>query len=79
MRQMVLFSQDEAFRERASFLCAGAKVAQSQHALTNLVEQRDPQAFQERYNMRLHELSHRGALAPFAGQGLRIGALDGSE
>src|SRR5438128_7753719 len=79
MRQIVLFSKDEAFRERASFLFAGANVAQSQNAFTNLVEQRDPHAFQERYNMMLHELSHSGALAPFAVQGLRIGALDGIE
>jgi len=79
MRQIVLFSKDEAFRERASFLFAGANVAQSQNAFTNLVEQLDPHAFQERYNMMLHELSHSGALAPFAVQGLRIGALDGIE
>jgi len=74
MRQIVFFSQDEAFRERASFLFAGANVAQSQNAFTNLVEQLDPHAFQERYNMMLHELSHSGALAPFAVQGLSIGA-----
>jgi hypothetical protein len=79
MRQIVLFSKDEAFRERASFLFAGAKVAQSQNAFTNLVEQLDPHVFQERYNMMLHELSHSGALVPFAVQGLRIGALDGIE
>jgi hypothetical protein len=79
MRQIVLFSQDEAFRERASFLFAGEKVVQSQNAFTNIVEQLDPHAFQERYNMMLHELSHSGAFTPFAVQGLRIGALDGIE
>jgi len=79
MRQMVLFSKDEALQERAAFLFAGGKVAQSQHALTNLVEQLDPQEFQQRYNTMLHALSHAGALQSFAVQGLRIAALDGIE
>ena len=45
MRQIVLLSQDEAFRARAAFLCAGGQMAQSQNAYTNLIEQLDPQAF----------------------------------
>jgi hypothetical protein len=79
MRQIVLLSKDEAFRERAAFLCAGGKIAQSQNAYTNLVEQLDPQAFQQQYNTILHSLSRDGLLAPFAVQGLRIAALDGIE
>jgi hypothetical protein len=79
MRQIVLLSKDEAFQERADFLFAGGKVAQSQNAFTNLVEQLDPQEFQQRYNTMLHALSHAGALQSFAVQGLRIAALDGIE
>ena len=66
MRQIVLLSKDEAFQERADFLFAGGKVAQSQNALTNLVEQLDPQEFQQRYNTMLHALSHAGAWQSFA-------------
>ncbi len=47
MRQMVLLGKDEAFRERVAFLCAGGKIAQAQNSYTNLVEQLDPQAFQQ--------------------------------
>ncbi len=79
MRQLVLLGNDEAFRERVAFLCAGGKVAQSQNAYTNLVEQLDPQAFQQHYITILHSLSHAGLLTPFTVQGLRIAALDGIE
>ena len=47
MRQMVLLGKDEACRERIAFLCAGGKIAQAQNSSTNLVEQLDPQAFQQ--------------------------------
>src|SRR5712691_6148442 len=79
MRQIVLLSKDEAFRARAAFLCAGGQMAQSQNAYTNLIEQLDPQAFQQRYNIILQSLARDGLLTPFAIQGLRIAALDGIE
>jgi hypothetical protein len=79
MRQIVLLSQDEAFRARVAFLCAGGKMAQSQNAYTNLVEQLDPQAFQQQYVTILHRLADAGLFTPFAIQGLRIAALDGIE
>jgi len=79
MRQIVLLSKDEAFQERAAFLFSGGKVAQSQNALTNLVEQLDPQELQQRYNTMLHALSQENALQSFAVQGLRVAALDGIE
>jgi hypothetical protein len=79
MRQMVLLGKDEAFRERVAFLCTGGKIAQAQNSYTNLVEQLDPQAFQQQYNTILHGLSRDGLLMPFTVQGLRIAALDGIE
>jgi hypothetical protein len=79
MRQIVLLSKDEAFQERTAFLFSGGKVAQSQNAFTNLVEQLDPQEFQQRYNTMLHALSQENALQSFAVQGLRVAALDGIE
>jgi hypothetical protein len=79
MRQIVLLSKDEAFQERAAFLFSGGKVAQSQNAFTNLVEQLDPQEFQQRYNPMLHALSQENTLQSFAVQGLRVAALDGIE
>ena len=74
MRQMVLLGKDEAFRERVAFLCAGGKMAQAQNSSTNLVEQLDPQAFQQQYNTILHGLSRDGLLMPCTLQGLRIAA-----
>jgi hypothetical protein len=51
-------------------------MAQSQNAYTNLIEQLDPQAFQQRYNIILQSLARDGLLTSFAIQGLRIAALD---
>ena len=62
-----------------AFLCAGGKIAQAQHSSTNLVEQLDPQAFQQQYTTIRHGLSRDGLLMPCTLQGLRIAALDGIE
>jgi hypothetical protein len=79
MRQIALFSQDEAVRQHLAFLCDDGETPRAQNSFTNLTEQLNPQEFQQQYTLALRELYDVGAFAPFLVDGLRVGAIDGIE
>jgi hypothetical protein len=79
MRQITLFSQDEAVRERIDFLFGGGDTARSQNAFTNLTRQLNPQEFQHQYQTIFQELYDNRDLEPFMINQMMIGAVDGIE
>lgn len=79
MRQITLFSQDEAVRNQIAFLFGGGDTARSQNAFTNLTRQLNPQEFQQQYQMIFQELDDNRDLELFRINQMMIGAVDGIE
>jgi len=79
MRQIALFSRDQAFQQQIAFLSGGGETAKSQNAFTDLTRQLNPQEFQQQYQIIFQDLNDSGAFQPFMINDMMIGAIDGIE